>query len=184
MKYNENELYHHGIKGQKWGVRRYQNADGSLTNAGKKRQNDKFEEFTNNGVTLKRNHGIAAARLLGKVNKKIGESQSKTYNYDAYANGKRIGSLQQYKTSPHEMNIVWTDVKKNERGKGYAQQIIKMGEEIARKNGAKKITAEPVGISPDALHIAYKIGYVKVGENRTQEVLDVWGGLTLVEKKL
>ena len=31
------ELYHHGIKGQKWGVRRYQNADGSLTDAGKKR---------------------------------------------------------------------------------------------------------------------------------------------------
>lgn len=31
-----NELYHHGIKGQKWGVRRYQNADGTLTAAGKK----------------------------------------------------------------------------------------------------------------------------------------------------
>lgn len=31
------ELRHWGIKGQKWGVRRYQNADGSLTTAGKKR---------------------------------------------------------------------------------------------------------------------------------------------------
>ena len=30
-------LSHHGIKGQKWGVRRYQNADGSLTELGKKR---------------------------------------------------------------------------------------------------------------------------------------------------
>ena len=30
-------LIHHGIKGQKWGIRRYQNADGSLTAAGKKR---------------------------------------------------------------------------------------------------------------------------------------------------
>lgn len=35
--YGEEALQHHGILGQKWGVRRYQNADGSLTNAGKKR---------------------------------------------------------------------------------------------------------------------------------------------------
>lgn len=33
----ENELYHHGIKGQRWGVRRYQNKDGTLTNEGRKR---------------------------------------------------------------------------------------------------------------------------------------------------
>lgn len=32
-----NALYHHGVKGMKWGVRRYQNADGTLTNAGKTR---------------------------------------------------------------------------------------------------------------------------------------------------
>ena len=31
------ELYHHGVKGQKWGVRRYQNKDGSLTDLGKRR---------------------------------------------------------------------------------------------------------------------------------------------------
>lgn len=34
-----NELYHWGIKGMKWGQRRYQNKDGSLTAAGKKRYN-------------------------------------------------------------------------------------------------------------------------------------------------
>ena len=34
------ELYHHGVKGQRWGVRRYQNKDGSLTVAGRQRQKE------------------------------------------------------------------------------------------------------------------------------------------------
>lgn len=36
MYYND-QIWHWGVKGMKWGVRRYQNADGSLTDAGKRR---------------------------------------------------------------------------------------------------------------------------------------------------
>lgn len=39
---NENYIYHYGVKGQKWGVRRYQNYDGTLTKEGKLRYNSVF----------------------------------------------------------------------------------------------------------------------------------------------
>lgn len=39
---SENSMTHHGIKGMKWGVRRYQNKDGSLTTAGKVRYESKI----------------------------------------------------------------------------------------------------------------------------------------------
>ena len=41
----DNELQHHGVKGQKWGVRRFQNSDGSLTNEGRRRySSDDFKD--------------------------------------------------------------------------------------------------------------------------------------------
>lgn len=53
-----NELRHHGVKGQKWGVRRFQNKDGSLTPAGKKRQADTRKAIndinSNRAITLKK----------------------------------------------------------------------------------------------------------------------------------
>ena len=44
MENNTNELYHYGVKGMKWGVRRYQSQDGSLTPAGKKRYSSNVVE--------------------------------------------------------------------------------------------------------------------------------------------
>jgi hypothetical protein len=59
------ELYHHGIKGQRWGIRRFQNKDGSLTARGKKRYGDdgsaskkKEDESRNKGLTDKQKKAI------------------------------------------------------------------------------------------------------------------------------
>ena len=41
-----NELYHYGVKGQKWGVRRYQYADGTLTPAGKKHYSNNTSDLS------------------------------------------------------------------------------------------------------------------------------------------
>ena len=49
------ELYHHGIKGQRWGVRRYQNADGSLTPEGQKRYD---RDVAENNMKKKENRAI------------------------------------------------------------------------------------------------------------------------------
>lgn len=43
MYYESNYLAHHGVKGQRWGVRRYQNKDGTLTEMGKKEYNKKLK---------------------------------------------------------------------------------------------------------------------------------------------
>jgi len=56
---DETELYHHGILGQKWGVRRYQNKDGSLTRLGKKH----WEMLDDDTVNRERNRAINTGDL-------------------------------------------------------------------------------------------------------------------------
>ena len=77
----ENELMHWGIKGMKWGVRRYQNKDGSLTPAGKKR-------YDNEMAKLKEEEKIAKNKL--RTQAKLNKLDEKRKEIEALKSGNPI----------------------------------------------------------------------------------------------
>lgn len=70
----EYELYHHGTKGMKWGIRRYQNKDGSLTPAGRKRYASETAKLKDREKVLKNKE---------RTNAKIAKLESKKAELDA-----------------------------------------------------------------------------------------------------
>lgn len=79
-------IMHHGIKGMKWGIRRYQNKDGTLTNAGKKRYNKEVEKLKNERKTLNNQK-----RTQAKLNK-LDEMRKENDRLRDEVNSKKKGS--------------------------------------------------------------------------------------------
>lgn len=81
---SSNELYHHGVKGMKWGVRRYMNSDGSLTAAGRKRyaRDAREKEFTkydsSTGTYYKTSKKNGRSDLEADSNRYVKEDLSRT----------------------------------------------------------------------------------------------------------
>lgn len=79
-----NEICHHGIKGMKWGVRRYQNKDGSLTAAGRRRLL-KMEKKQIKGERKKAEEAVKLERFKKEVIEK-GDIASLQKNIDKFTN--------------------------------------------------------------------------------------------------
>lgn len=76
ISYSSDELYHHGIKGQKWGIRRFQNEDGSFTEEGKRHaaKYSKTDARTALGFGEKGHMNTIQKSLTGRYQKAIQKS--------------------------------------------------------------------------------------------------------------
>lgn len=71
---SDKELYHYGILGQKWGIRRYQNADGTLTSEGRERMLAKARKYESKANTTI-GESNSAKRKRAKLNQKAKDAR-------------------------------------------------------------------------------------------------------------
>lgn len=143
------ELYHHGIKGMKWGVRRYQNKDGSLTEEGKVRVQARNNSIRNRPYTDDVNNIVKT--LSTKEKKLLGAELDKDWIEKEYENETLANKGKTFVTKVGDTPIsfieIWTNggktgqiaiATRNEeqyRGKGYASKEVEKAIKWADRYG-------------------------------------------------
>lgn len=145
----EYELYHHGVKGQKWGVRRYQNKDGSLTPAGKKRRSryDRAVEKTARGISRA---GVTAERY------KSDSRETKAAQTALFGGTNRQLSAEGYLKKKESSKMFFDDVKTSKYakdGKDYFKTVIE-------SKGKTYVSEMLIGDSKKNLHSSTEEGRI------------------------
>lgn len=174
--YEEYTLAHHGIKGQKWGVRRFQNADGTLTPEGKRRQVARDNIKRNRDYTDDVNEIVRT--LSNKEKKRLGASLhedwiEKEHEYETIVN-KAKTFISNYKDVPASFVEIWTNdsnvgqialaTRSGEeyRGKGLASQTVEKAIKWVERYGNKSIDELEWWARNDNVgsrHLAEKFGF-------------------------
>lgn len=132
-----NELTHWGIVGMKWGVRRYQNKDGSLTAAGKKRYNKEMAK-------LKEEEKIAKNKL--KTQAKFDKLEQKRKEVEALKSGKPLPKETQKTSKPSVKDLSDEELRQVVNRMLLEQQYNKMKPEqvSAGKKFVDKVTKDVI----------------------------------------
>lgn len=147
--YSEDYLCHHGIKGQKWGVRRFQNADGTLTPEGKNRLTARNNIIRNRGTTKDVNDIVKTLtkkekELLGADPKKdwiekefeLETLANKAKTFVTKENGVPVSFIEIWSNGGRTGQIaIATRNDKKYRGKGYASKEVEKAIKWADRYG-------------------------------------------------
>lgn len=145
----EYELYHHGVTGMKWGIRRYQNKDGSLTTAGKRRYGTKANfEKVQRAKKAAEKASSPAAKARAKANARTEEEVQK---YLEKAGKKKVDTNEAKKPEVEEkVNKV---LGKTEEPKKTIAKSKKSETEAPKKKSVKDMTDEELKAEIDRLDL-------------------------------
>ena len=148
-------IKHHGIRGQKWGIRRFQNKDGSLTQKGKERISKKYQKYASKAsmnVNTTENYVKAYNQAAEKMNNGLIDKYNKDYekklgkkakNHDYESDEKYFEGYQKLfdKVFKDSYNVIISDALKNDKYYKKGKELVdkyKMTEwdDLARSNEA------------------------------------------------